>query len=267
MEKKQGKSLPTEWAPLLLTLALCLSVLAKLVFTFRYGSAVHSFFFLHFDSGDQWSTYLDQGLAITSVVFLSSIWFRPRVQALVFLGAWLFCQSLLTTLLHSKLAYELAISADAAYWLLPFALIFIDRGREQKGNILLRLSIGLMLLSHGLKALWQHPLFVDYLYYFLESLSSLTPTDTQVSILLKSIGFINISIGLWVIVVPFKKLYFYLAFWGLVTALIQIPYHGEEGLYEFLLKTPYFLIPLAIGLGKAQLPDLPSVLGKLRKPL
>jgi hypothetical protein len=111
---------------------------------------------------------------------------------------------------------------------------------------LLRIATAVVFAVHGLEAILQHPRFIDYIIGTAENLGGFRVSETQAGVLLKIIGAVDIAVAALVLVRPFQAVLFWMAFWGLITALGRVTTFGPGVYFEVLLRFSHFLAPLAI---------------------
>ena len=222
-----------------LFLALLLCVLSQAFFAFKFNSPINSVLFLDLDFSDKHATLIDQALACLAILFCFLGLKNPRF--FIFSGLWLFTIALSKTILHSSFAYEIMVPAHASRFLLAFALAFSSKK-------VLRYGIGITFIAHGLEAWWENPIFMEYIYDFTSTFFQYDPSEKAVLFSLKVIAVVDIIVGAWALFSENKKLFFWLFFWGIITAFERVLYHNWVGWFEFFIRAPHYIVPLTIAL-------------------
>ena len=112
----------------------------------------------------------------------------------------------------------------------------------------LRLGISALFITHGLEALYLHPRFIDYLIGTAGNLAGISMREATAGTLLRLIGVTDIAVALALLLRPSSGVLFWMAFWGLVTALSRVTTFGPGVYFEVLVRFPHFLAPLALWL-------------------
>lgn len=118
---------------------------------------------------------------------------------------------------------------------------------------LLRIAVGLTFLGHGLYALGFHPVPGHFVHMVI---SNLGLTNDQAIQLLLVAGWLDVGVAIGVLIPKMDRYWLaYAVFWGFLTALARLTtYVSFDHLFwislhqmgfEFLIRTPHFLLPLA----------------------
>ncbi|MCM8535053.1 MAG: hypothetical protein NE334_03885 [Lentisphaeraceae bacterium] len=170
---------------------------------------------------------------------------------LVFL--WLFCQSLGAVLNEGKKYSEYAIFAHATRWGLPLVLwlgfCLRVRGKDISSNKsfinCMIICTSLTFLVHGWEAYNLNPPFQDLLY----STSSIFGFSLSESInftILKIVGIMDLTLVFVILFYRNSKIFLWMAFWGLITALSRPLTIGFEAWPEFAMRIANCALPLGL---------------------
>lgn len=102
---------------------------------------------------------------------------------------------------------------------------------------LIRLGVFLTFVGHGVFAISGKPNWIYYLEFVGFS-------NTNASSLIKWIGFLDILIGLLILLKPSKIVVIWAVFWTFLTALIR-PLAGES-IWEFVERGANWVLPLSL---------------------
>jgi len=121
-----------------------------------------------------------------------------------------------------------------------------SRWAEPVGEWLLRCAIALVFATHGLEAFFGHPAFQDYIIGNAETVFGLEWVESDNRTLLWGIALLDGVAAVLVLLVSWRWLFAWLAFWGLITALARMTTYGMGAYPELLLRFPHFCAPLAL---------------------
>lgn len=146
---------------------------------------------------------------------------------------------------------EWSIPAQSLRILAPVALIlwlFRDRIRFATVSVewLLRVGIALVFATHGLEAFLGHPAFQDFIIGTADNWLGLAFEEDSIRPVLIAIALVDGIVAVLVLVVSWRGLFAWLAFWGLITALARMSTYGPGAYPELLLRFPHFCAPLAL---------------------
>lgn len=141
---------------------------------------------------------------------------------------------------------EWAPAAHALRYGTPLALVLLAAFGEVRTDGLLRLALALVFLTHGAEALLHFPRFIDLIIGSAENLLSWRVTESQAKSALTAIGIADIVASGLVLARPHPALLWWMALWGLVTALSRVTCLGWDAYPEVLLRTTHILVPVAL---------------------
>jgi len=110
---------------------------------------------------------------------------------------------------------------------------------ERKMEWVLRIGIAGTFIGHGMFALQGKE---GWFKYF-ESVG-ITNAETIITLLLL-VGIADVILGVLVLIKPIKPVLLWMAFWGLVTALIRWPI-GPDPIWDFVERSANWAAPLAL---------------------
>ncbi len=117
---------------------------------------------------------------------------------------------------------------------------------EAQVLMLLRVSLALVFVAHGTEALMHYPNPVDLLIGSGENLFGWRMTEAQAKSLLSVIGWADVVVGIAILVRPFPTLLWWMAVWGLITALSRMTGLGGNAYPEVLMRTSHFVVPFVL---------------------
>ena len=130
----------------------------------------------------------------------------------------------------------------------PIALLFFLRGRQDLGLTVAKVSCSLTFLGHGVGALYQKTIFLDYILAFFHDFGYSITLDNGI-MLLTIIGTIDIAIAHHAAFFHCRRVQWvfrYMALWGLITASARVTFMGWGAWHEVTMRTPHFLVPLFV---------------------
>ncbi|MBL9158136.1 MAG: hypothetical protein JNJ70_11720 [Verrucomicrobiales bacterium] len=144
---------------------------------------------------------------------------------------------------------EWAPAAHAMRYATPFALALLAMKEpfgEAQVTMLLRVSLAMVFLTHGAEALLHFPRFIDLIIGSAENLVGWRVTEAQAKSMLTAIGAVDVVAAVLVLARPTPALLWWMAAWGLITALSRMTCLGLDAYREVLLRATHFLVPLAL---------------------
>ncbi len=144
---------------------------------------------------------------------------------------------------------EWAPAAHAVRYGTPLALALLALGDsfgEARTTLLLRACLAFVFLTHGVEALLHYPRFIDLIIGSAENLANWRITETQAKHLLTLIGAMDVAVALLVLLRPAPAILWWMAAWGLLTALSRVTSLGWDSYREVLLRSTHFLVPFAL---------------------
>ena len=116
----------------------------------------------------------------------------------------------------------------------------------------MRITIAVTFLAHGYEALKLHPKFVDFVIVASQRLLSLTVSESMSETIVFTIGVVDFIVGFLLLATRWRAIAYYMAFWGLITAIARILYGGIQEFdwtyHQTLTRACHAGVPLAIGL-------------------
>lgn len=181
---------------------------------------------------------------------------RYRQMAWLYLlpAAWLLLNAHAVALNGGKAYAHLAIPAHATRWMLPIALCLLN---VMKGcikpkphwilhtNWMLRIACASTFVIHGWEAFQLHPGFQDLIYVTWGYIGPEPSADT-IHILLRVIGLMDGMMAMSVLLVHSPKTLYWMALWGLITALSRPLTMGFEAWPELAMRLANAAVPMFI---------------------
>ncbi len=142
-----------------------------------------------------------------------------------------------------------APAAHALRYGTPLALALLAMKEpfgEAQVMMLLRVSLAFVFVTHGAEALMHYPRFIDLIIGSGENLFRWRITESQARSALTLIGVLDIAAGIAILVRAFPALLWWMAVWGLVTALSRMTSLGWEAYRDVLVRASHFLVPMIL---------------------
>ena len=233
---------------LILVAAISAQMLGEMALGFEYGTPIRSMLFMEWGLSDLSATFIDRSLLSLSGLALCSLWPLPlsknlRSWSALFIAFQQVMKALAILATKPDGQFLLAPLAHGIRILLPLAIASYQILSIKQIKKILGVGVCLTFIGHGLEALAFRPSFIDFIIYFSPSFNFGIQWESFAKSLLVLIGLIDIGVAGIFFANQSKKALFYMGAWGLVTALIRIPYYGELGIWEFLLRTSHWTIP------------------------
>jgi len=186
---------------------------------------------------------------------------RPCWPVLVPVALWQLALALSKTWLGGEHFSEISLLSGSTRIVAPLALMLLDpwprRGDLSQNKLsgsfwLLRLVVAATFVGHGYEALRLHPEFVDYILVAARTLFGWSMSQRTAEVILRIIGTVDVVVAALLVAFRWPAVAYYMAFWGLVTALARIVCAGEGGfsgaIHRTLVRMPHSGAPLAIAL-------------------
>lgn len=244
----------TGYGRLLLLLAVGMTLSGMIVISLRGGgSSWNSWMFLDLGLSDHSAKWIERALLFLSLAMAllpiaapgKNRWLLFLVPAFLFLLA----ESFFTARMGGTGYANWAPSAYALRYATPLALMmFLFRspfGEAQAGS-LLRIALGLVFLTHGAEAFLHYPRFIDLIINSAANLGGWRIPESEAKSLLTWIGVMDMTLALAVVFRPFRALLWWMAAWGLITALSRLTANGWGAYPELLLRTTHFVVPFVL---------------------
>ena len=201
-------------------------------------------------------------VAIWCLMFAAvSTLIRPCWPVLVPVAIWQLSQALANTWMGGEPFYQISLLSQSTRIVAPIGLLLLDpwprpavltASRVAAAMRLLRVTIAVTFLAHGYESLALHPSFVDYVIVGSKRLFGWSITQGAAETVLLVIGAVDVAVALMMIVTRWRLVAYYMAFWGLITAVSRVLYGGMPGLewtcHQALTRACHAGVPLAIGL-------------------
>ena len=191
-------------------------------------------------------------LGIAAGVLLIQTWI-----ILIPAAVWALANSLAIWSTDSHMFPWLSPFAYAARYSLPIALgllICCVQSRTELALWVLRISLGITFIAHGLEAFLHYPVFVDYILGAGNYSLGLKITESTATSILTIIGVVDILVAVLFVAVRAPWCAAYMAFWGLVTALSRIVHFGWESWSEVFIRMSHVGVPVVLFLYWRMLP-------------
>lgn len=221
--------------------------MAQVIQVSLYGSALGTFLFLNMNMGESSTFLLEKVLALVMVGLVSALLIDRLPNGIIFIGFYFLIETLMVWVNGGKAHSNFSIFTHMARYLTPFAIYAFMKGRENLGITIIKLAIGFTFIFHGVKALQYNPLFIDYLMEGAEGLFGVSLTESQAKPVLLVIGGMDIILGILALFKCPPWVFFYMAFWGGITAWFRVYFHGELGILPMFVRINHLLIPLYLG--------------------
>lgn len=146
-------------------------------------------------------------------------------------------------------AHALRYGAPIALTALYAAPLASRLGRERHLNAtawFLRIAIATVFVTHGLEALMQHPKFVAYIVGTTRNFTGHALAEATAIQIMRGIGVLDIAVAVLLLVRPHPAVLYWMALWGLITALARVTTFGIGHHHEVLVRSAHFLAPLAM---------------------
>jgi len=186
--------------------------------------------------------FLIPGVGITMILFIQT----PNLVRAITFSAIIMTYALLELVNGGKPMVFWGFLAHLSKVIMPFLLYFLFTGKMAGlSGTLFKGAIALIFIAHGMAAVLQHPMYIDYLISFGHTLSGEYLSEKWAGQILTFIGCIDIAGG--VAILFFKHIYLlgWLIFWGFITAIWRIFDTSLWNIDAFLIRSPHFLLPIA----------------------
>lgn len=214
-----------------------------------YSTSINSVLFLILDFNDPFAILFDQiGGGAVLVSFITFLITR-RAWLLLIPTLYALALPICTTFLHSTFAYEYGLFTNAARIGLPLVLyLFYSRKAKWslKIGLIMRFTLALTFVGHGIEALKSHPKFIDFLIKGADFTLGFSLTEERAIQLLLFIGSFDIILGIGGLLRPRVWIFSCMAFWGVVTALVRFMYFEWNGVFPMLLRSAHWALPVVV---------------------
>ncbi|CAN5310178.1 hypothetical protein BH23VER1_BH23VER1_26050 [soil metagenome] len=241
----------------LLSVAVVLTCAGMTAATLRGdGTSINAFLFLSLGLTHEDAASIER-IAAGAVMLASAcalLW--PRWALLLPVAAYLLAESVAGWHLGGYPFSEWTPAARAPAYLAPVALAILATVPTQPARIAglwraiaswtLRLAMAAVFVAHGLEALQAHPRFIDLILSSSLNLTGIRLTESLATTALQVIGVVDICVAVALLIKPWRAVLAWIAFWAALVAMSRMTAHGWGAYPEFLLRSTYILIPLAL---------------------
>jgi hypothetical protein len=227
-----------------LEIGLLLQGISLGLFALIYETPFGSFLFLNMDFSERFSFGLDNILGVVLIVVSIGSLFWKHFMIFLYMAVCFFMVALFQTIIGGIPHSNLTLFAHSARYLSPLAF-YLLLGGSKKGLILLRLGISITFFTHGIEAFLMEPSFIDYL---ISALKGFSLNETGARYILMAIGGMDILLAISSLLLNIPWIYFYMGFWGLITASYRVVFEGDPGVLSMLVRSGHFMVPLFLGI-------------------
>lgn len=227
------------------------ALLLQCVGTFFYlkgGSAIETMLFMEVGLQQAQSKFIEN---IIAWVFLFSgilAFFKPNKYLLILISLITLALAFIIKRQAGSPFTEWSIPAHLIRIILPIGIILLE-GEKRNVNYsywLLVVGLSITFITHGLEAWSLHPRFIDYLLISSENTFGIRLKQSNAEIALKVIGSLDILAALTTLIFSTNAVFYWMAFWGFITAFARITELGW-GLYpEILIRSGHYLVPIGL---------------------
>lgn len=222
----------------------------------KLGSGLGTYFFLELGYTHPQVAPVERAVAFVLLGLAAAALIRPHWALLLPIALLVFLES--TALNHNRgypfaewavYAHALRYGAPAALLLLCFAPLgrWIGPGNHVRATgWILRVAIAIVFAVHGTEALLEHPRFIDYILGTTHNFTGHFLAESTAVGIMKVIGVVDIVVAVLVLVRPHPAVLYWLAFWGLLTALARVTTFGLDHHHEVFVRSAHVLAPLAV---------------------
>ena len=218
------------------------------------GSKLFKYVFLNTSASEQLSLLVNYATATLLALVTLLLWWRPKKSLLILMSLFFMTEALLTAEMGGGFAAWIAPFAHSLRfgwpWVLLGLLLSASTHSASHERLAMRFAgflTAMTFIAHGTEALLGHPKFIDYLIVASQRLTPWRLPEQGASALLLAIGAVDILVALWAILMPHRFVFYYMAIWGLITAAARIIFAGWNGVPDFLLRAPHFMVPYLVG--------------------
>ena len=211
---------------------------------------------LYFDHG--WPETFAQGLdnlgawltvAAGCVVCLAGrfrVCTRIQPAALICIAIWMLLIAV-TQMMRDSVYPELALAEHAVRYAAPLAMFMLLRGQAVSSSVaLLVIAVAATFAAHGYKAIDCYGGFTDLILLSDASWTGFDPTQDSVETGLVTIGILDISVALGLLLFKSRFAALYMTVWGFITAASRITAMDLSVWPESLIRVANGGVPLAI---------------------
>ena len=202
---------------------------------------------------------VERGLAWAALLAAVACLVVTSRLLLGFLAGYFLLDACLGWVVGGTFAPALVLPSDAARYLLPLALSWWARDRDDDDRLatwLMRVGIGVTFVGHGTEALLHNPHFVDYIIAAGQRVLSMRIEQAAAETILTAIGIVDVGVGAATLAGRrWRGVFGYMAAWGLLTSLARIVYLGPGKWPAVAIRAAHVGLPVALFLTCARTPD------------
>lgn len=245
---------PRSQARLILSITVAATLAGALVTVLRGGgSGWNAWLFLDrgFSHRAAWQTELVLVLVALLFSFAGLFLRKWRWGTCLMIPAFIFLltESFLIAKMGGVGHAEWAPAAHALRYGTPLALALLvmkEPFGEAQAMMLLRVSLAFVFVTHGAEALLHYPRFIDLIIGTGENLLGCRITESQAKSMLTIIGVVDVLTGVAILIRPYPALLWWMAIWGLVTALSRMTSLGWDAYRDVLTRATHFVVPFVL---------------------
>jgi len=240
------------------------------------GTSINAFLFLEVELTHGEAARLERFALVGLLLLALAAAFRPGWPLLVPVAAYILAEAVAGWHQRGSAFSEWAVSAHAARYLTPLALILLaggavadgaggagNRWRPIAAEWVLRVGLATVFVVHGLEAFWLHPGFVDLIIGSGYNLAGMRISEATAALQLRVIGIVDLGVAAAILLRVPRWMLWWAAAWGAITALSRLTAFGWGAYPELLVRTSHILGPVAVVLlvrlraaGSGERPDV-----------
>jgi len=179
------------------------------------------------------------------------------LQTLIAVAMWRLAEgyALQTQWIPPQLLTLFPLATQMARMVAPLGLMLLVRPGDQKSRLasavtLLRWTIAIVFLTHGIEAWQQNPKFLDLLIGASQRLLGLSLPQSLAEQILTVIGGVDVLLAIACVSIRSSSVLWWMVIWGAITAFSRIAAHGWPfAWHETFTRITHIGLPLAVVLG------------------
>lgn len=234
-----------------LRIAVMLQCVGLWRIAFLDGTPIGTTLFMTLEVGEGPMLFVERGAAWLLVACGLSVLARPTRLALGFIAGWFALVAVLTWYQGGQFGSEYAVVAHATRIFAPLALATLvwpgsdEENRRLWAERLLRFTVAATFTTHGVEAIQQHPVFIDYVITAFRRIGFRMSEDATRSLLI-AIGVQDLFLAALVATRRWRSVALYMAFWGAVTAGSRMVHMGFPKWPATIVRAANAGVPLAL---------------------
>ncbi len=218
------------------------------------GNSLSNFLLLNTVLSERSCLLVSQGTVVLMALMIFWSFFKWSPWPFFTLGFLFLTEAIFRTVVGGDFASNFAITGHAAryLWLLAvgYALL-LRRSLDVQRTLpviptLCRVGLSLTFITHGIEALLRDPKLVDMLIATSHSLPIFPANESLAKLTLLFVGIVDVLCGIWALWRPHRSLLYYMGVWGILTALVRIPFSPTHGIFEALIRASHGGLPFLI---------------------